>query len=193
MSSTAGSLCPPADDGEAVRINSFAIVTYIPDPLGGFLDGLRKELVPSCSLRSHVSILPPRPLGHTEQQARDQIERECRRKSRFPIQAGGIRVFDVTNVIYIEIAVGAEDLRQMHDALNSDALAYKEPYVYHPHITLAQQLPADMIGEGSELASRRWAEYRHARGFDVDVITFVQNTSLNRWIDLSETRMQPGG
>jgi 2'-5' RNA ligase len=191
MSSTAGPLCPPADLGEAVRINSFALVTYIPDPLGEFLDSLRKELVPSCSLRSHVSILPPRPLFHTEQQARSQIERECLRSPRFRIQAGGIKVFPVTNVIYIEIVTGEKELRRMHDSLNSRSLAYKEPHCYHPHITLAQQLPADRIGEGNELATRRWAEYRHERGFEVDAITFVQNTDLNRWIDLSEIPMGP--
>ena len=176
-----------------VRINLFALVTYIPDPLAEFLDGLRKELVPSCTLRSHVSILPPRPLFHSEEAAQHQIERECERTAQFRIEAGNIRVFPVTNVIYIEIVTGEHDLRQMHDSLNAGALEYKEPYFYHPHITLAQQLPEDCIGEGHELAKRRWAEYRHERGFDVGSITFVQNTIGNRWIDLSEIRMGPTG
>ncbi len=189
MSSTAGPLCPAADHGEAVRINSFALVTYIPDPLGEFLDDLRKELVPECSLRSHVSILPPRPLIHTEQAAHDQIERECRRTTRFRIEAGEIRLFPVTNVIYIAVDTGEFELRQMHDSLNSNALAYKEPYFYHPHITLAQQLPDCEIRGCNELAKRRWAEYRHERSFDVEAITFVQNTTANRWIDLSEIKM----
>ena len=180
-----------ADHGETVRINLFALVTYIPNPLGEFLDGLRKELVPSCSLRSHVSILPPRPLIHPEQEARDQIEKECRRTPRFRIEAGEIRVFPVTNVIYIEVATGQHELRQMHDSLSSEALEYKEPYFYHPHITIAQQLPDDLIGESNELAKRRWAEYRHERGFDVEAITFVQNTNVNCWVDLSEMRLEP--
>jgi len=30
------------------RINSFALVSYIPEPLAGFLDRLRQELVPNC-------------------------------------------------------------------------------------------------------------------------------------------------
>jgi hypothetical protein len=190
MSSTARP-CSEADQVDADRINSFALVTYIPNPLGEFLDNLRKELVPECGFRSHVSILPPRPLIKTEQAAYDQIEMECRRTPRFRIEAGNIRVFPVTNVIYIEVATGEEELRQMHDSLNSNALHYAEPYFYHPHITLAQQLPPDRIVEAHELASRRWCEYEHLRGFDVDVITFVQNTVANRWLDLSELRMGP--
>jgi len=191
MDSTAGPLCLEADQGEAARINSFALVTYIPEPLGSFLDGLRKELVPECSLRSHVSILPPRPLFHSEQAAHDQIEQECRRTPRFRIEAGSIRVFPVTNVIYIEVATGEDELRQMHDSLNADVLQFKEAYFYHPHITLAQQLPAEQILMAYELAQRRWREYQQVRGFDVDVITFVQNTHSNRWIDLSELQMGP--
>ena len=52
--------------GGAQRINLFALVVYIPDPLAGFLDDLRKELVANCLPRAHVTILPPRPLqaGH---------------------------------------------------------------------------------------------------------------------------------
>ena len=191
MSSTAGPLCTAADYGDAVRINSFALVTYIPDPLGEFLDGLRRELVPDCSLRSHVSILPPRPLAYSEQAAHDQIEKECRRTPRFRVEAGDIRLFPVTNVIFIEIAMGEAELRHMHDSLNSEALQYSEPYCYHPHLTLAQQLPVDRIKEANELAQRRWQEYRHVRGFEVEVITFVQNTTSNRWIDLSELHMRP--
>src|SRR5258706_7575851 len=109
MSSPGGPLCTAADYGDAVRINSFALVTYIPDPLGEFLDGLRKELVPDCSLRSHVSILPPRPLTQSEQAAHDQIEMECRRTPRFRIEAGDIRLFPVTNVIFIEVTMAESE------------------------------------------------------------------------------------
>ena len=191
MSSTAGPLCVWADQEHAVRINSFALVTYIPHPLGDFLDGLRKELVPECSLRSHVSILPPRPLLQSNQAAQDQIETECTKTPRFRIEAGDIQVFPVTNVIYIAVVKGGEELRGMHDALNKTNLAFDEPYIYHPHITLAQQLPLDLVKEGSELARRRWAECPHQRWFEVEAITFVQNTTVNRWVDLLAIKMEP--
>ena len=45
------------------RLNVFALVIYIPDPLGRFLDDLRTELVPGCNPHAHVSVLPPRPLA----------------------------------------------------------------------------------------------------------------------------------
>ncbi len=45
------------------RLNVFALVIYIPDPLGRFLDDLRTALVPGCNPHAHVSVLPPRPLA----------------------------------------------------------------------------------------------------------------------------------
>src|SRR3974377_478668 len=44
-------------------LNVFALVIYVPDPLARFLDDLRRELVPHCNPRAHVSVLPPRPLA----------------------------------------------------------------------------------------------------------------------------------
>src|SRR2546430_17316912 len=44
------------------RLNVYALVIYIPDPLGRFLDDLRRELVPDYNPHAHVSVLPPRPL-----------------------------------------------------------------------------------------------------------------------------------
>ena len=55
------------------RINSFALVSYIPEPLAGFLDRLRQELVPNCFLRAHVTILPPRPICSSPEAAWETV------------------------------------------------------------------------------------------------------------------------
>ena len=54
------------------RLNVFALVIYIPGPLGKFLDDLRRELVPSYNPHAHVSVLPPRPLAVDWRLASDQ-------------------------------------------------------------------------------------------------------------------------
>src|ERR1039458_6592237 len=49
----------------------YALVIYLSDPLGGFLDDLRLEMVPGCNPHAHISVLPPRPLpGRTAPAAR---------------------------------------------------------------------------------------------------------------------------
>lgn len=44
------------------KLNVFALVIYIADPLGGFLDDLRRELIPHYNPHAHISVLPPRPI-----------------------------------------------------------------------------------------------------------------------------------
>jgi hypothetical protein len=45
------------------RLNVFALVIYIPGPLGLYLDELRRDLVPDYDPHAHVSVLPPRTLA----------------------------------------------------------------------------------------------------------------------------------
>jgi 2'-5' RNA ligase len=93
----------------------------------------------------------------------------------------------VTNVIYIELAKGADEFFEMHDAMNSDALAFAEPFAYHPHVTLAQEIPPGTVDEVDAKARRIWDEYTGPRTFLAERTAFVQNTLGNCWIDLAES------
>src|SRR4029077_6799197 len=108
---------PPAD-----RVNSFALVTYIPDPLAGFLDRLRQELVPNCFLRAHVTILPPRPISTSPEDAWEAIRRVAPEFSPFEVELSGVDLFPVSDVIHIKLSAGSEELRRMHAALNMGGL-----------------------------------------------------------------------
>jgi 2'-5' RNA ligase len=72
----------------------------------------------------------------------------------------------------------------MHQALNRGPLEFAEPFEYHPHVTLAQQLLPEQVEASAALARRKWREFPHSRSFMVDRLTFVQNTVENRWADL---------
>ena len=183
--------CPPSG---AERINSFALVCYLPGALGAFLDGLRAELVTTCSARSHVTILPPRQLvlpssGQTdapELQARQQMSLRIPEYSPFRIDLGNVEVFPGTKVIYLDLTTGNGHLHELHDSLNVGALSFAEPFVYHPHVTLAQGLLPENVNEACVLASARWREFQHSTSFQVESLTFVQNTSTDHWLDLAE-------
>ena len=175
------SLAPP--DG---RLGLFAVVIYVPDPLGRFLDGLRKELVPGCSMRAHVSVLPPRPLGADWRIAREQAHTLAEAWTPFEIEASSIEVFASTSVVYLQIGAGADDLHRMHDAMNIGALEFQELFPYHPHITLAQDIPQDTVPAVRDLAARRWEKFRAGRSFRAERLVFVRNTVGAYWKDLAE-------
>ena len=92
------------------RLNVFALVIYIPDPLGRFLDDLRRELVPGCNPHAHVSVLPPRPLAVDWQVASEQVRQCAAARPPFEIALERIRMFPVTNVIYIELGQGRGEM-----------------------------------------------------------------------------------
>jgi hypothetical protein len=167
------------------RPNVYALVIYIPDPLGRFLDDLRRELIPGCSPHAHVSVLPPRPLGADWQAAGAQVQALTAGQRPFSVELGEIRIFPVTNVIYIEVRSGKAELSSMHDALNGNALLFAEPFAYQPHVTLAQEIPPGEVASVHELAGRRWKEFAGARVFQAERAAFVQNTMGSHWIDLA--------
>ncbi len=183
----------------AVPVNLFALVGYVPDPLGAFLDSLRCKLVPGCRLRSHVSFLPPRPICSSGEQALNQISAAALYLPKFRIDIGQVEVFAETNVIYLGLSRGASEMHSFHDLFNSDALHFSEPFAYHPHITLAQKFPTVDLPRLRDIALLEWDRFRGERGFDAEVLTFVQNNLLpgfdtngvpnNQWIDLAESRL----
>jgi len=168
------------------QLNVFALVTYVPEPLGLFLDDLRRELAPGCNPHAHVSVLPPRPLAVEWQVASGQARALTEAWTPFEIELTGLQIFPVTNVIYLEIGAGTAELRRMHAAMNTGALEFQEPFPYHPHITLAQEIPHREVQAIHELAGRRWKEYGGSSVFRAERTVFVRNTLDNCWVDLAE-------
>jgi 2'-5' RNA ligase len=173
----------------ADRIDSYALVAYIPEPLAGFLNRLRRELVPSCYLQAHVTVLPPRKLPASAETGWRQVRDAAAIFDPFHLELGDIEVFPGTNVIYIGIRKGESRLVQMHQLMNRAGLWFPEPYEYHPHVTLAQEIDPERVDEMCRLARLRWREFSYGRRFPVETITFVQNTRQNIWVDLGECRL----
>ena len=180
--STGGARGVPPEE----RLNAFALVIYIPGALGAFLDDLRRELVPHYNPHAHVSVLPPRPLTVAWQKASEQVRAFTGGWAPFAIELKHIEVFPVTDVIYIGIGSGARELRSMHAATNTGALAFEEPFSYYPHITLAQEIPHEDAAATYELARRRWSEFKGQRVVRAERVALVQNTMNGCWIDLAE-------
>lgn len=177
--------CGP--DGAPQHRNVCALVIYIPDPLGKFLDDLRRELVPAYNPHAHVSVLPPRPMVDDWHIAGGQARAITEEWKPFDIELTTVQIFPATDVVYIEVGAGTAELRKLHREMNAGPLAFDEPFAYHPHITLAQELPPDTVAQARELATRRWQEYRGPRSFHADRVVFVQNTLAEGcWVDLAE-------
>jgi 2'-5' RNA ligase len=171
--------------GRGGQLNSFALVSYLSDPLAEFLNRLRCDLVPECVAKAHVTVLPPRPLKSSPEEAWQEIQQCLHDFQPFRVELGDIALFPGFQAVYLSITTGYQELERMHAALNTGSLAHEEPFPYHPHLTLAQELPPQELAAAMELAAGRWREFPHPRRFTVEKLTFVQNTLENRWTDLA--------
>jgi 2'-5' RNA ligase len=176
--------------GGSTLVNSFSLVAYLPEPLAGVVDRLRREFAPECLARAHVTVLPPRPLECLAAETWIELRSQLQQFQPFLVELGEVSVFPVSNAIYLSIGTGRRELEQIHWAANSGRLGFAEDFHYCPHVTLAQDLNLDEIDRCLERAKRAWSEYRGPRTFPLDQLVFVQNTVENRWIDLTMFPLQ---
>jgi 2'-5' RNA ligase len=166
--------------------NSFALVSYCSGPLAEYLTRLRSDLVPDCEAKAHLTVLPPRPIRGSAEHAALGLTESLQDFGPVLVELGDVSMFPESRVIYLSVTTGHLELERMHDALNTGDVAYDEPFPYHPHITLAQDLSPDLFASVWERARRHWNSWPHPRSFMMEKLTFVQNTFENRWCDLDD-------
>ncbi|HEV2198466.1 MAG TPA: 2'-5' RNA ligase family protein [Bryobacteraceae bacterium] len=177
-----------SDVGE-VKINSFAVVSYFTGPLAEYLTRLRRELVADCEARAHLTVLPPRPMEGSVEDATRGLFHGVQDFQPILVELGGVELFPESRVIYVSVKTGQAELERMHDALNTGGMAFEEPFPYHPHITLAQDLPPESIAAVLDRARSHWNNWPHPRSFVVEKLTLVQNSLGNRWFDLEDVNL----
>lgn len=174
-------------------INSFALVAYLPEPLSGFIEDLRRQVqseAPSeADVRGHVTILPPRPLACLAERAAAELEIAVGSLQPFEVELCEVLVFPRSDVLYLSIGEGAKGLTELHEKLSQGRLRFLEYFEYHPHVTLAQFLPYRDLVRAVANASQQWKKYTGSRRFLLDRVTLVQNTEHNHWRNLQELQL----
>ncbi len=165
--------------------NLFALVAYVPDPLGDLVDRVRRELAPGCKLRAHITVLPPREITAEGTAASRQIESILSDTRAFRVSVESVTVFPVSNVVYLAIGAGSQALKELHYKLNQGCCRSAEMWRFEPHLTLAQDLEPNAIPHAQKLAEQRWQEYPGPHEFTLDKLTFVKGDAERGWVDLT--------
>src|ERR1700720_5045176 len=99
--------------GRRGDVNSFALVSYISDPLAEFLNRLRCDLVPDCVAKAHVTILPPRPLTSSPEDAWHELQQGLHDFQPFRVELTEIAIFPGFQALYLSIGAGRPELERM--------------------------------------------------------------------------------
>jgi 2'-5' RNA ligase len=165
----------------------YALVAYVKNPIGEFVENLRRELHPDLPhLAAHLTILPPRCLPGSESSALQMLERICSLTEPFEVSLGEVETFlPDTPTVYIRVTHAASRMCELHGCLNAEVLAFNEEWPYIPHLTIvkmATQLPAK---NAFRVASERWSHYSETRRILLERLTFVREEEPDRWVDLA--------
>lgn len=169
----------------------YALVAYLKNPAGEFVENLRRELHPDLPhLAAHLTILPPRPLQGSENSALQVLERICGREEPFEVTLGDVETFiPVTPTVYIRVDGAAARMSQLHSKLNTEALEFEEEWPYIPHLTIVKMSAEPPAQTAFQLARTRWAHYSGSRRILLERLTFVREEvredAQNHWVDLA--------
>lgn len=165
----------------------YALVAYVKNEVGEFVERLRKELHPELPhLAAHLTLLPPRCLRGPENDAFRALEHACKRFEPFEVSLGEVETFiPVTPTVFIRVAHAAYRMRELHDLLNIGGLATHEEWPYMPHLTIVKMGAEDQAQYAYRVARTRWAEFKGSRCIEVRDLAFVREERQNQWSDLA--------
>lgn len=182
--------------GHIIRVGmrplQYALVAYVKNELGRFVEELRRELHPELEhLPAHITILPPRILAGGEAEALAELERLCGDVPPFEVGMDGVESFQpLTPTIYLAVDQEALRLHELHERLNTAALDFYEEWPYMPHLTIVKLADESRIPPAMELARKRWSAYQGPRRTLVEELTFVrEGECAGHWTDLAPVQL----
>jgi len=170
-----------------MQAQRYALVSYVRSSVGRFVERLRKELHPDLPhLPAHLTILPPRQLQGSELFALQTQEELCSRSEPFEVELGEVETFvPVTPTVFIDVAHSGHLMHELHNRLNTQALAAVEEWPYMPHLTIAKMSSHELAEQAYLVARDRWAEFSGSRLVTLKELTFVREERENHWVDLA--------
>ena len=164
----------------------YALVTYVRNPVGEFVEQLRRELHPTIAhMPSHLTILPPRELQGTEAAALEFLGVACGRVVPFSVELGDVETFlPTTPTVFIQVKRAAYRIRELHDQLCGGGLTREESWPYIPHLTILKTEQDEQARAACVIARERWAAFPGKRQIHVEELMFVRENG-DCWQDVA--------
>ncbi len=131
----------------------------IPDPYGAELQRWRESFGDpmAASIPTHITLLPPTPV---DDDLRAEIEEHLRAVARsaqpYTVRLRGTATFrPVSPVVFVALADGIGACEEVERRVRSGPLTRELDFPYHPHVTVAHDLPDEVL----ERAFKELADY----------------------------------
>ena len=133
----------------------FGVALGIPEPWTGQLQDWRERLGDpnAAGIPPHVTLLPPTALHDEDVESVEQHLRVVASGERaFALHLRGTGTFrPVSPVVFVEVIEGARDCARVQAAVRSGPLTRELGFPYHPHVTVAHDLPEPALDEAERV------------------------------------------
>jgi 2'-5' RNA ligase len=143
---------------------NIGVAIGIPEPYGRELQGWRERLGDPNAKRivPHVTLLPP---SEVMTSALERIEEHLRRiaadETPFDIRLRGSATFlPVSPVVFVPLVQGISECERLESRVRSGPLGREVSFPYHPHVTVAHDLPPDALDRAFESVRGYEATFR---------------------------------
>jgi 2'-5' RNA ligase len=137
----------PTDDPLPTR--DIGVAVNIPEPFGSELQGWRERLGdPNASrIVPHVTLVPPTRVDtHSLPAIEEHLRLVATQFHAFDIRLRGSATFlPISSVVFVPLVQGIAECEQLEVRVRSGVLWREIGYAYHPHVTVAHDLPDDAL------------------------------------------------
>lgn len=167
---TGGQPETPGEGDLSADPRMIGVAIAIPDPYGPELQRWRASFGDPLarSIPTHITLLPPTGVdGARLPLIEEHLRLVAEGEREFPIRLSGTATFrPVTAVVFVALADGIGACERIEAKIRSGPLSRDLQFPYHPHVTVAHELPEEVLDRAfKELAGYR-AEFT-VRGFSL--------------------------
>jgi 2'-5' RNA ligase len=139
------------DDGTV----TLGVAVAVPPPHAQVLQGWRADFgdPEAARIPAHVTLLPPTSVRRQDLPAiREHLHAAASRHSPFTMVLRGTGSFrPVSDVVFVQVAEGIAECEQIEREVRSGLLARDLAFYYHPHVTVAHDVPHDALDRASQV------------------------------------------
>lgn len=137
------------DDLTALEDAAIGVAVPVPEPWGEHLRQLRVDYGDTRAehIPTHITLLPPTPAAPAAMDGvRAHLSAVAARHTPFEMILRGTGTFrPVSDVVYVQVAQGVANCEFLEQDVRSGPLERNLSFPYHPHVTLAHDLPGPVL------------------------------------------------
>jgi 2'-5' RNA ligase len=156
------------DGGIGNGRRNIGVAFGLPEPYNRELQGWRDRLGDPNARRivPHITLLPPTEVDSARlTDIEEHLRKVAADEEPFEIQLRGSATFrPVSPVVFVPLVLGIADCERIEEKVRSGPLQRDLRFPYHPHVTVAHDLPAEALDQAFDALGGYEASFG-ARGF----------------------------